>query len=104
DFFIDMVNVDVFQNVVPQSGCKKIICIRKPGRHPSARRDSNLEKAKAGGPRLGDRAESPCKREILWVNSKAKGTRAGKNGRSARADRKSTRLNSSHDQISYAVF
>ena len=32
DFFIDMVNVDVFQNVVPQSGCKKIICIRKPGR------------------------------------------------------------------------
>src|SRR5206468_11960178 len=33
-----------------------------------------------------------------------RGRRRGGNNRSIRADRKSTRLNSSHDQISYAVF
>jgi hypothetical protein len=31
-----------------------------------------LKKQKAGGPRLGNRADSSCKREILRVNSKSK--------------------------------
>jgi hypothetical protein len=41
-------------------------------RHPPRRRDSNVRKATAAGPRLGDRADSSCKREILRVNSKSK--------------------------------
>jgi len=37
-----------------------------------------LKKLKTGGLRLGDRAGSSCKREILRGNSKAKGTHVGR--------------------------
>src|SRR2546427_3357215 len=39
-----------------------------------------------------------CPRDLRWVHAD------GHNAHTARRDRKSTRLNSSHSQISYAVF
>src|SRR5206468_10503025 len=55
------------------------------------------------------RTAACCARRTVWAAARRSrsGTRragAGSGPRSGGADRKSTRLNSSHDQISYAVF
>src|SRR2546430_4848318 len=54
---------------------------------------------------VGDR-QAPRGAPVLWFpHFAARGRRGGERGRAgARTDRKSTRLNSSHSQISYAVF
>src|SRR2546430_14333115 len=50
------------------------------------------------------RASSRCTRALQRASSPASTTDGRSNASSARSDRKSTRLNSSHSQISYAVF
>src|SRR5206468_12906299 len=59
-------------------GLRCHLCVRRPGR----RQDSDQAREKP----LGRGSRRPLRRSRLWQ------------------DRKSTRLNSSHDQISYAVF
>src|SRR5438876_9474230 len=49
---------------------------------------------------LGLRAEEPCRRDPR----PSRRARASRDGRGSLLDRKSTRLNSSHPSISYAVF
>src|SRR3989440_7007220 len=44
------------------------------------------------------------RRGVVLRSLRTRERRAVSHGRAARKDRKSTRLNSSHDQISYAVF
>src|SRR2546430_11201389 len=60
-----------------------------------------------GAVRYGPLVEAAARRELRTIvySRPGYGTSTAKHGRSiAEADRKSTRLNSSHSQISYAVF
>src|SRR2546427_6024088 len=56
-----------------------------------------------GGPDAGRRARF-CHRQDARSPDRVAPAENGTQARAARADRKSTRLNSSHSQISYAVF
>src|SRR2546430_11466751 len=47
---------------------------------------------------------APTRKAAAWFDEQLKGLRANLEDAQAKLDRKSTRLNSSHSQISYAVF
>src|SRR5690606_39756168 len=68
-----------------------------PGTHPRARSRSALPNGKW--------CRGAC-HSLRWTRRTAPGSRSsmGRWGRGSLADRKSTRLNSSHVKISYAVF
>src|SRR5688572_32650584 len=69
-------------------------------------RDESCSRHNAKAPAVMIASKSFAERNILaWQADEATGgTMTRVNGKKARSDRKSTRLNSSHSQISYAVF
>src|SRR5206468_12035664 len=75
----------LFRSRTPPVGCATCSCVKKTQTPCSSARRS-----RAGG---SSRANAAASNGIAWPMSKVFGS-----------DRKSTRLNSSHDQISYAVF